>query len=384
MIDQDVTITAEEENALKSFETIEWGEFRIGDLFDSSHGDVDLQKTDINGNGVYVITAGLTNNGIMGKTDVESRIFNENTITIDMFGSAFYRPFKYKLVTHARVFSLKPKFITTKKQGLFLANSLAFLSKQFGYENMCSWAKIQELKTHLPIKNGQIDFTFMEIFITELEAERITELRAYLLATGLKDFILTAEEENALKSFETIEWGEFRIGDLFDINPTKHYRLKNTEILNPTGKIALISNSASDNGVMGFSNLKANNQGNTLTCSDTTFGPDSMFYQKKDFIGYSHIQHFVPKFDAFNFAIASWIISACRVATSNSNYDYGNKFNRIAMNRTKIHLPIKNGQIDFAFMEIFITAIQKLAIKDVVHYSDRKIAASKSIIANKP
>jgi hypothetical protein len=34
-------------------------------------------------------------------------------------------------------------------------------------------------------------------------------------------------------------------------------------------------------------------------------------------------------------------------------------------------------------METLISAIQKLVIKDVVLYADRKIAASKSVIASK-
>lgn len=170
----------------EKIQNIEWGEYRLEDLFDSFNGNFDIQKDHINGNGDYVITAGLTNNGVLGKTDVEARIFDENTITIDMFGFVFYRQFKYKMVTHARVFSLKPKFKISKKQGLFLANSLHFLNKKFGYENMCSWEKIKNEKIQLPTKNGKIDFDFMNQFIAELEAERIAELEAYLLATGLK------------------------------------------------------------------------------------------------------------------------------------------------------------------------------------------------------
>ena len=105
---------------------------------------------------------------------------------------------------------------------------------------------------------------------------------------------------------------------------------------------------------MGFSELKALNKGNTITCSDTTLGADTMYYQAIDFIGYSHIQHLVPKFSPFNKAIASIIISACRVSTS-KKYDYGNKFNREAMKNTTIHLPITtSGEIDFEFMESFI------------------------------
>ena len=106
---------------------------------------------------------------------------------------------------------------------------------------------------------------------------------------------------------------------------------------------------------MGFSSLKPLNCGNTITCSDTTVGAETMFYQENDFIGYSHIQHFVPKFKPFNKRIAKFLISSCRIATSNKNYDYGHKFNREEMNKTKIYLPIKDNKIDFNFMESFKT-----------------------------
>lgn len=46
-----------------------------------------------------------------------------------------------------------------------------------------------------------------------------------------------------------------------------------------------------------------------------------------------------------------------------------------------IKLPEKDGKIDFAFMEAFISAIKKLAIKEVVLYSDRKIVATKEVIS---
>lgn len=118
---------------------------------------------------------------------------------------------------------------------------------------------------------------------------------------------------------------------------------------------------------MGFSNLKANNIGNTITCSDTTLGADTMFYQENDFIGYSHIQHLVPKIKPFNKSIASVIISASRVSTSNQ-YDYGNKFNRVAMNKTKIQLPTKNSKIDFEFINNLITDLETERLKNLETY----------------
>ena len=169
------------------------------------------------------------------------------------------------------------------------------------------------------------------------------------------------------EKLQKVEWGDYYLGDLFEINPTNYYRLQNREIISENGRIPLISNSSTENGIMGFSNLAPLNKGNSITCSDTTIGADTMFYQENDFIGYSHIQHLVPKFKPFNKAIASIIISACRVSTS-KQYDYGNKFNRVAMNNTKIQLPTKKGKIDYEFMESFIAELEAQRIAELENY----------------
>ena len=237
----------------------------------------------------------------------------------------------------------------------------------FSYTNTVSAEKLNRIGIQLPTKNSEIDFDYMESFIAQLEANRIAQLDAYLLAIGLKNYTLTAREIEILADFENgkIDFGECRIGELFEINPTKSYKLKNEEIIDKNGYIPLISNSSTDNGVMGFSDLQPNNKGNTITCSDTTLGAETMYYQADDFIGYSHIQHLVPKFKGFNRAIALTIITTSKISTS-KKYDYGNKFNREAMNKTKIQLPIQNNQPDYALMDTLISAIQKLVVKDVV------------------
>ena len=108
---------------------------------------------------------------------------------------------------------------------------------------------------------------------------------------------------------QAVKWGEYTLGDLFEIKPTKYYPLSNEKILTG-GDVPLVSNQSTDNGVMGFLSLKPLNCGNTITCSDTTIGADPMFYQKNDFIGYSHVQYFIPKFKPFNKKIAEFIISS--------------------------------------------------------------------------
>jgi len=145
--------------------------------------------------------------------------------------------------------------------------------------------------------------------------------------------------------------------------------LANDKILSKSGITPLVSNASIDNGVMGFSNLNPLNKGNSLSCSDTTLGAETMYYQKNDYIGYQHIQSLIPKFDRFNSAIAFFIISASHTATSNGQYDYGHKFNRKSMRKTVIFLPIcDDGSIDFDFMESFIAELEAERVAELSAY----------------
>lgn len=60
-------------------------------------------------------------------------------------------------------------------------------------------------------------------------------------------------------------------------------------------------------------------------------------------------------------------------------YSYKNKLGGWNVVKHKqIKLPTKDGQIDFDFMDRFISAIRKLAIKDVVLFSETKIKCYKT------
>lgn len=48
-----------------------------------------------------------------------------------------------------------------------------------------------------------------------------------------------------------------------------------------------------------------------------------------------------------------------------------------------IQLPTKDGKIDFEYIELFTTAIQKLVIKDVVIYANNKISTTKNVCNSK-
>ena len=181
------------ENVVKIYE-----EFKVSDLFESSNGDTDLQKSHINGIGYNIISSGRDNNGVIGKTDIKAKIFNADTITIDMFGNCFYRDEQYKMVTHARVFSLSPLFEGLNNlNGQYIVSLFKYLPSAYNYSNMCSWKKIKDDTLSLPIQtdkdnnplidterkyhpDGYIpDWDFMEKYIRAIEKVVIADVVKY-------------------------------------------------------------------------------------------------------------------------------------------------------------------------------------------------------------
>lgn len=143
-----------------------WGKFRVGDLFEGSSGDTDIQRKHLTGRGVPVVSAGKTNNGLVGMTDLPAKVFPAGTITVDMFGHVCYREHAYKLATHARVFSvaLLAGAALGPGAGLFVTAVLrTLMADLFAYENMATWSRIKDLELLLPqLSDGAVDWQYME------------------------------------------------------------------------------------------------------------------------------------------------------------------------------------------------------------------------------
>ncbi|GAA9915146.1 restriction endonuclease subunit S [Helicobacter pylori] len=386
---------------------IKWGEFRLGDLFEASNGDFDIQKRHINHKGEFVITAGLGNNGVLGQSDIKAKVFESHTITIDMFGCAFYRSFPYKMVTHARVFSLKPKFEINHKIGLFLSTLFFDYPKKFGYENMCSWAKIKNDKVILPLKPTaktqtlkDIDFNFMETFIAELEQCRLAELEAYLKATGLSNTTLSHDEENALNLFDGknsgggntpcgLTWQSFKLGDLFEKVSARFLgkgdKFKATsKSITDTHNIPLVYCKKGNNGIMYWGKKgDFETYNNIISIIYNGVIATGLTYAHRDEVGILAESYFIkfkngnPNF-LCNLFIKTAIEKVLYPKYSRDNLaTWANK-----VENELIFLPTnQHGKVDFHFMHTLINALMKQTIQGVVQYSSTKIQVTKEIIS---
>ncbi|GAA8494612.1 hypothetical protein HpNP92_09210 [Helicobacter pylori] len=385
---------------------IKWGEFRLGDLFEvlSSkkiyHANtIKIHDTQIESSYPYVVRA-TTNNGIKGFIIDDPTFTNEkNTLSFaqDTF-TVFYQ--KQPYFTGNKVKILKPKFAFKSPKILhFISAILQFILKPLTWGLGSTTESIAEFKISLPLKptaNTQtlkdIDFNFMEKFIAELEQCRLAELEAYLKATGLENTTLSNEEENALNVFNNsggggntpcgLMWQSFKLGDLFEIRPTKAYNLTNSHLFDSNAKNPVVTNSSLNNGISGYSSLEPTEKGNQITYSDTTTS-EGIFYQKRPFIGYSHVQGLYPlKYHEFwNEKTLLYIVAAFKKVAC-GRFNYGNKFNRKIASEMLILLPTnQHGKIDFHFMRTFINALMKQTIQGVVQYSSAKIQAAKEVIS---
>lgn len=134
--------------------------------------------------------------------------------------------------------------------------------------------------------------------------------------------------------------------------------MTNTSLFKTEGTIPVLSNSEKNNGIGGYVGLKAKEEGNIITFSDTSKGPETMFYQPMPFIGYSHVQGMYARNFTLTKNIALYIIS-CLKYLKQKKYDYAIKFQRGQVGESKIILPEnKFNAIDYDFMEHYIDKIK--------------------------
>ena len=362
----------------KKLSEVKWGDFRIGDLFEvrptKSYGLTNTKLFATAGDTPVVTNTGA-NNGVSGRvalppTEKGVNISYSDTTTSD---AIFYHSEEF--IGYSHVQGLYPKQTVWNRFRLlyFVAAFKKAAANKFDYGNKFNRAITTEMYVTLPVTiNSEIDFEFIDNFIVELEAQRIVELEAYLTVAGLKDYVLTETERNALYNYKNWEWNTFNLEDLFG-KSTRGKRLKSADRI--PGELPFVTAGEADEGISDFI-------GNDVTVFSENTTTIDMFgsakYRNYRYGGDDHVA--IVHTEALPKLASIFVTSAIHKSSHNGQFDYSKNFYAKDADALNIQLPSQNGLPDYDRMVTLISAIQKEVIKDVVLFANRKIEAAKEIV----
>ncbi len=363
---------------------VKWGEFRLGDLFTKrTIKGVPKNKENLtpNKNGFHMFGQNikyqypqriLLDKKYLQSVDYQHPIlgYTSSVGEIGIIKEPFYRSGDNG--AFQGLFSKEHQF--TLKELYFVLPILQKEFDKFGYDT--SMANTINLQFSLPITSpGKIDFDFMESFIAELEAERVAELSAYLTVSGLDNYELSSEEMEIIERFkkQQIPFSEFEFIKIFN-NIKQGRRLKKDD--QTPGNIPFVMSGTTNTGVIGnISNPVARFPKNSITID--IFG--NSFYRNYDFGAGDDTGVYWNTEKEYSKTCMLFFAAAMGRALR-GKYSYGKKLRSSQSVHFKMQLPTKDGKPDYDTMAILISAVQKLVIKDVVLYADRKIEKTKEIV----
>ncbi len=172
-----------------------------------------------------------------------------------------------------------------------------------------------------------------------------------------------------------IKWGEFRLGDLFEVLSSKKIYHANTIKIHDTqieNSYPYVVRAATNNGIKGFiiDDPTFANEKNTLSFAQDTF---TVFYQKQPYFTGNKVKILKPKFAFKSPKILHFISAILQFILKPLTWGLGSTTESIA--EFKFSLPLKptaNTQtledIDFDFMETFIAELEQCRLAELQAY----------------
>ena len=146
-----------------------WGEFDITELFDMSLPKGDLQVKKVDDGNIPLITPSNFNNGMLQRISEHSKstLYDKGSLTVDMFGNAYYQEEDFFVTAHGHVNVLIPKMTLNVYTGTFLASTIrTMFFDKYGFNEMCTQKVLKAESIWLPITStGEPDWQYMEDYM---------------------------------------------------------------------------------------------------------------------------------------------------------------------------------------------------------------------------
>lgn len=329
-----------------------------------------MKKDDQIGGDIPFVMAGITNTGIANYISNPVASFPKNSITIDIFGNTFYRDYSFGAGDDTGVYwNSEKEYSVGAMKFISIAMSKA-VHGRFDFGKKLRSSQSLNFKMQLPIKNGEIDFNFMESCIAELELEQVKRLEEYLSVTDLKNYTLSNAEKQALTNYDRLDFDDFKVVNIFDVKNTRN--ILSRDIVEDSGVVPYLCASAENNSVSSYISYNENfiDKGNCVFIGGKTF---VVSYQEKDF--YSNDSHNLAlylKDEEKRNELNQLFLATCVDKSLKHKYSWGDSISNQKIQKDFVALPVKHNHPDFEGLDIFMSAVQKLVIKDVVLYVEGK------------
>jgi len=299
-------------------------------------------------NGTPLVVNSAVNNGVAGFCELPPTE-KGNIITFsDTTGSNTFFYHKSPFIGFSHVQGMYPiNFIMNERRALFLVSVLMFANKGlYSYGRKMRRDTVAKSSILLPsTSNGDPDWQYMEDFVEHLHSKRVST---------------TVQSKHI--PLNITKWGNFRIGDLFDVKYGVNLELDDLEICDPSDKeaIAFVSRTESNNGVSAYVKYLPDikpQPAHILTVAAggsvlSTFLQNEPFYSGRDLY----------------LLINNSISDECRlfiktvIEQNKFRFNYGRQANK-HLNDLLLKLPVTpNGDPDWQWMEDYIKSLP---------YSDR-------------
>lgn len=350
---------------------VKWGKFKITEIFNVTNTHCILANEITPGSGsTPYLCASADNNAVSSYISHNPDLIEKGNC-IFIGGKTFVVTYQeqdfYSNDSHNLALYLKSSVDATKPHLLFISSCIArSLGGKYTWGNSISHSKIMTDSIFLPITpSGSIDFLFMEEFMRELSA--------YLKASGIDNCELSDGERAALAECGTMKWRAFNVKTLFGPS-TRGKRLKGDDRV--PGLLPFVTAGEAETGISAFIGNKVDVFEKNTTTIDM-FGSAkyrNYEYGADDHVAVVHTER-LPKHAAV------FVTTACHKAAHTGAFDYGRNFYAKDADTLSIMLPVlDDGTPDYATMELFMRAVQKLVVQDVVAWKDREIAATRQVV----
>lgn len=343
---------------------------------------------------VNTITGATTRNGINFYSYSDFSYNHELTISKDgeYAGTVFLQTEPFIVGGHCMgIFASKNYKTMSDESKLYIAALINKVRPMWAGNDRPSVQKsrLEKLELELPFLNNEIAFVYMENYIKALEA--------YLTVTNLRDYHLTKNDEKVLDKFaklsdtksrveESEDYAYFKLQDVLkwcsgikELNPLKLDELSDES----ENKYPFYGQAIINNGIISYHNLRRevlNNPDGRPTILIHSNNQNIVYLESPFYLKDGHGATSVLQSEKFDKYTAFYLMTAIKKVIE-KRFNYNAKATKIGLKETEIQLPIQNGQIDYTFMSDFIRAVEKLVIKDLVIWADKKIATTKEVVA---